>query len=276
MMVASLLGLLIQSGELEGAERDLTQRWGRLVAALERLNAGLADALAEMKSADGSVPDARREFWAFRVRKDLFPCRIDIAQRAAGLPSIEDLWKKREPPFPAEVPPPSKLAPHEDVVKAIRDGYAAAKAKHAALLAKDRAAAVRWTERQIRELYQPLVQLNARGLAAVKGYTKLNADDGDQARWKVWAEREFLPRNAETEEVLRSNFGLLEDGPTDAVRAFILHQYSWQARHAEWKDRGGDYEWGSRTNWPVAFSMECEAAYQKLLDRRARLVLGED
>lgn len=275
-MLATLLALASQAGDPEDAERELVQLWGRLLARVELLNAGLADTLAEMKSTDGSVPEAHREFWAFRAEKQFMLWHVDIHQLASGLPSLEEVWKKHAVRFERELPSPSKLAPHEDVVKAIRDGHAAAKKKHAALLAKDREAAVRWTERQIKELYQPLVQLNARGLAAVKGYTKLNADDGDQARWKVWAEREFLPRNADTRDVLLSNFGLLEDGPTDAVRAFILHQYSWEARHLWWKRRGGDYEWGSRTNWPAAFSLECEAAYQKLLDRRARLVRGEN
>lgn len=154
----------------------------------------------------------------------------------------------------------------------VRASFAAAQKKHAESL--DPAAKIAWIERQIKELYEPLLKLNAQGYAAVKGYQKGQADDVDQARWKVWAEREFLPRNEETRKVIAKGVALVEgEGLSEAFLAFLLHQHSWALRHARWTSEKGDYDWGSRTNWPAAFSMEVEKTYQTLLDRRARLVV---
>ena len=82
------------------------------------------------------------------------------------------------------------------------------------------------------------------------------------------ADRPLTPGEAE------SAFDALFEGEalSEPVLAFLLHQHSWAQRHARWEKEKGDYDWGARTNWPAAFSMECEQTYQKLLDRRARLV----
>lgn len=273
--MGALLALLLQ---VEAAERELTETWGPLLHRVELAGAAMEDALAEMKAAapPEEVEERHRLFWGFRVRKGFDPVHLDLHERAKGVEALRDVWSKHpiaRGPAPMS---PARMKLPVGVVKAVQEGYAAARRRHAGLLAADKAAAIRWTERQIKELYEPLLQLNARGLAAVKGYQKTSGDDTEQARWKVWAEREFLPRNAETAELLGARFGLIEgEGPSDGIRAFLLHQHSWALRHAFWKEHGGDYDWGSRTNWPVAFSMECESAYQVLLDRRARLVAGE-
>lgn len=245
----TLLMLCLQAGEIEAVERELTGTWGPLLYEVEMGALAVEDLRLEAKS----KPDDAEKLKSFRDEHDGKARERRIRALAKGLPE--------EP---------------EARLKAAREGYAAAKKRHAALLAKDRAAGVRWAERQIKELYEPLLRLNAQGLAAVRGYTQLNPDDLDQARWKVWAEREMLPRNEETRRVLAAGFGLLEgEGLSDSLRAFLIHQHSWAQRHLRWQREKGDYDWGSRTNWPVDFSKEVETAYQTLLDRRARLVLPE-
>jgi hypothetical protein len=253
-MTTLLLVACIQAAEIGAVERELTETWGPLLVEVETAALAVEDLQAELKP---SVPDADRErLKAFREEHDGRAREERIRARAKGVAG-----------FPAD--PEGRL-------KAVREGYAAAKRRHAALLASDKAAAIRWTERQIGELYAPLVRLNAQGLAAVRGYTRLNPDDTEQVRWKVWAEREFLPRNEETRRVLAAGFALLEgEGPSDSVRAFLVHQHSWAMRHLRWQKEKGAYDWGSRTNWPVDFSKEIEASCQKLLDLRARLVAGE-
>jgi hypothetical protein len=234
-MIALTL-LLLQATDLE--------RSGALLYEVEMARLAEEDVAAEVKA--GADEKALR---AFRQEKDVEPRRGRIRELAKAL----------------EVEPTPDL---------VRERFAAAKKAHAAGLEKDPAARLRWIERQIAELYEPLVKLNAQGFAAVKGYQKGQGDDVDQARWKVWAERAFLPRNEETRRVVAAGVALVEgDGLSEPVLAFLAHQHSWALRHARWRAEKGDYDWGSRTNWPAAFSMECEQTYQKLLDRRARLIV---
>ena len=233
-MIALTL-LLLQAPDLE--------RWGALLYDVEMARLAEEDVAAEVKG--GADEKALR---AFRGEKDVEPRRRRIQELAKAL-GVE--------PTPALV----------------RERFAAAKKAHAAGMEKDPAARIRWIERQIAELYEPLVKLNAQGFAAVKGYQKGQADDVDQARWKVWAERAFLPRNEETRRIVAAGVALVEgDGLSEPFLDFLAHQHSWALRHARWQAEKGDYDWGSRTNWPAAFSMECEKTYQALLDRRARLV----
>ena len=248
----ALLLWCVQTAEVEAAESALKDAWGPL--------------LYEVEMAALAVEDLRLESKLPAVDAGKLKAFREEAVEGAREKRIRELAKGIQD-FPAE--PEARR-------KAAALAYAAAKGKHAALLAKDRAAALRWTERQIKELYEPLLKLNAQGLAAVRGYTRLNPDDLDQARWKVWAEREMLPRNEETRRVLAAGFHLLEgEGPSDSVRAFLIHQHSWALRHLRWQKEKGEYAWGSRTNWPVDFSKEVETTYQILLDRRARLALPE-
>ncbi|HEX7897100.1 MAG TPA: hypothetical protein VF950_05040 [Planctomycetota bacterium] len=228
------------------AQTDVLERWGSLLYEVETARLAEEDVAAEVKA--GADEKALRGFRA----KDVEPRRRRIQELAKAL----------------EV---------EATPAVVRERFAAAKKKHAESLEKDPAARIRWTERQIHELYAPLVTLNARGFAAVKGYQKLaEAGDGERALWKVWAAREFLPRNEATRNVIEAKLFLVEgEGLSEPFLDFLLHQHSWARRHARWEAEKGDYDWGSRTNWPVAFSMECEKTYQALLDRRARLVAGE-
>lgn len=229
------------------AQAENVERWGALLYEVETARLAEEDVAAEVKA--GAEEKALR---AFREEKDVEPRRGRIQVLAKAL----------------NVEPTPEL---------VRARFAEAKKAHAAALEKDVAARIRWIERQTRELYAPLVTLNARGFVAVKGYQKLaEAGDGERALWKVWAEREFLPRNEETRKVIAAKLFLVEgEGLSEPLLDFLLHQHSWARRHARWQAEKGEYDWGSRTNWPVAFSMECERTYQQLLDRRARLVAGE-
>ena len=233
--------MMLLTAVLLCAQAETFERWGSLLYEMEMERLAEEDVAAEAKA--GADEKALR---AFRAATDVEPRRRRIGELAKAL----------------EVEP---------TLEAARKGFAAAKKKHAESL--DPGGQVRWIERQIAELYEPLVKLNAQGFAAVKGYQKGQGDDVDQARWKVWAERAFLPRNEETRKVVAAGVALLEgDGFSEPFLAFLAHQHSWALRHACWRKQGGEYDWGSRTNWPVAFSMECEQTYQRLLDRRARLV----
>jgi hypothetical protein len=233
-MIALTL-LLLQAAEVES--------WGALLYEVEMARLAEEDVAAEVKA--GADEKTLR---AFREVKDFEPRRRRIRELAKAL----DV---------------------EPTLERVRERLAAAKKGHAAALDKDVAARVLWIERQIRELYEPLVKLNAQGFAAVKGYQKGQADDADQARWKVWAQRAFLPRNEETRKIVAAGVALVDgEGLSEPFLDFLLHQHSWALRHARWEAEKGEYDWGSRTNWPVAFSMECEKTYQALLDRRARLV----
>lgn len=263
-----LILVLIQAAEIEAVEKALVERHAPLLYEAESARLSIDDLRQELKKKD--LPEVLEgedlKAWRFRLEHDLLPrCeRIRVLRPTdAAFAAWTKALPERPSPFPAAL------------LAEARDAFTAARKQHAALLAKDAAAALRWTERQIRELYEPLVKLNAQGLSAVRGYTRLNPDDADQVRWKVWAERSFLPRNEETRRTVAAGFALVDgEAPPEPFLVFLEHQISWAQRHLRWQKEGGDYAWGSRTNWPVDFSKDVEAAYQALLDRRARLVTG--
>ena len=257
--------------QVEAVERQLTELYGPLLFELESARIAYEDVLKILKRERLEPLNAEEaKLWTFRLENDLKPRKARVAALVRGAEDVELKARAERYAEGGEPATPKELG------TSVRAAFAALKKRHAELLAKDPEAAVRWTERQIRELYEPLVRLNAQGLAAVKGYTKLNADDGDQARWKVWALRSFLPRNEETRRVIAGAAALVEgEGLSEPFLAFLEHQQSWAQLHLRWEKEKVDYAWGSRTNWPVAFSLECERTYQELLDRRARLVAGQ-
>jgi len=282
--------------QAEKDERALTELYGPLLFEVESSRLAIEDVFKTLKR-DRVFPlsDEELKFWLFRAENDLMPRnarmaaiareKIGLAEdvglkaQAALLLEHEASWRERHAKWKKDGTPyewKSATPFPRELGTSLRAGFAALKKRHAEALAKDSAAAVRWTERQIRELYEPLVRLNAQGLAAVKGYSRLNTDDADQARWKVWAERSFLPRNEETRRAIANAVALVDgEALSEPFLAFLEHQLSWSLLHLRWEKEKVDYAWGSRTNWPVAFSMEVEAAYQILLDRRARLVVGQ-
>ena len=264
-----LILVMVQAAEVESVEKALVELHGPLLYEVESARLSIEDLGREFKRKElpAAFEGEELKAWSFRLEHDLLP-RFDriraLRPKDAAFEAYAKSLREHPTPFPAAL------------LAEAREGFTAQKKKHAALLAKDPAAALRWTERQIRDLYEPLVRLNAQGLAAVRGYTRLNPDDAEQTRWKVWAERSLLPRNEETRRTVAAGLALVDgEAVSESFLAFLQHQLSWAQRHLRWQKEQGDYAWGSRTNWPVDFSKEVEAAYQTLLDRRARLVLGE-
>jgi hypothetical protein len=147
-----------------------------------------------------------------------------------------------------------------------------------------RAAYLKYVERQLEELYGPLAILVAEGSQAFRdllgslgrnyvfrGDAPLPPDEWKT--WMFWVENEFLPRSAKIKDLLMTKAHLVEGNmvPTSYLR-FLDHYNSWSINHSRWQREGVEYSWRSRINYPGEFSTEIMATLQSLKSRHAELV----
>lgn len=145
---------------------------------------------------------------------------------------------------------------------------------------------LRYVERQLEQLYGPLVFLlyeNRRAfidLCQTLGRKYVFAEGKPLTKdeleaWLFWTEESFLPTNKRMKELLMSNTHLIDGGhfPQSYV-AFLDHCNSWMMRHKRWKDQGVEYSWHSKINWPEEFRHEVVATFESLKAKHAAL-LGE-
>lgn len=137
-------------------------------------------------------------------------------------------------------------------------------------------------ERQLSELYKPLLVLVQESHASVQDFmkTKLNRDWifplENEAEVKLWlekAEKDLMPRNERMCELLRTKRDLV-DGPEfpPSFKALIDHQDGWRTLHEKWKKDQIPYSWHSPSSFPKRLEVELEASIEKLEKRRAELL----
>ena len=142
-------------------------------------------------------------------------------------------------------------------------------------------AQLKFVERQIEELYGPLVFLIYEGrrtfadLLDTLGQNFVFPLPGEEelGTWLFWAEAEFLPRNEKIKSLLMLKSHLIE-GPRfpQSYVTFLDHANSWAINHLRWKEQGVEYSWHSKINWPYEFETEIIATFEKLKSLHSSLV----
>lgn len=139
-------------------------------------------------------------------------------------------------------------------------------------------------DRQLSELYRPLLAMVVESRASVEDFlkTKLKREyifptdrnlEGEELRmWLEKAEGDLMPRNERMCALIRSKRDLV-DGPDlpPSWKALLDHQDGWRTIHAKWKQDHVPYNWHSPSSFPKRLDDELEESIEKLVKRRAAL-----
>lgn len=309
----AILSVAVQQGggaaeELRHVNRQLEELYGPLLFLVEESRLAVDDVLQKL-GRPGIFPlnpekkDEEEKFWIFRAENEFMPrnermCKIVRKKghwaEGAELPAsftallehqetwrlLHARWKKEGVAYGwgSRTPFPRPLLPE------LRRSFQGLKARQAELVKGVPGAELRHVERQIDELYGPLVTLNHEGKASFEGLLKMlgrehvfpleEAKKEQELRlWLFWAENSFLPRNERQRKLLEGKFWLLDgDKLPDSHRKFLDHVNSWQIEHLRWQKEKVDYRWHSKINCPVEYSAEVEETLKRLKERHAALL----
>lgn len=164
-------------------------------------------------------------------------------------------------------------------------------------------AVVGYTERQLEQLYGPLMALLVEGDQAWReclrelGYdpddprraerelSDALAASGDDrglsdeqlATWRFWIEYAFFPRNDKIEDLIATKAHLIE-GPESGSKKddgslpssycqFLAHHNTWKLLHTRWEKEDVPYSWCWTVPWPEPFNSEVEQTFHGLKQR---------
>src|SRR5215211_7607669 len=142
-------------------------------------------------------------------------------------------------------------------------------------------AALRYTERQLEELYGPLAFLRLVGsqtfrdlLASLGRHYVFRAGEpltaDDRRTWLFWVENDLLPRNEKMKKLLAEKTHLIEGGRVpDSFLRFLDHHNSWSINHQRWKQEGVEYPLRSKINFPSGFNDDILSTFELLKARHA-------
>ena len=139
-------------------------------------------------------------------------------------------------------------------------------------------------DRQLTELYRPLLALVLESRASVEDFlkTKLKREyifptdrnlEGEELKmWLEKAEGDLMPRNERMCALIRSKRDLV-DGPDlpPSWKTLLEHQDGWRAVHEKWNKDHVPYNWHSPSSFPKRLDDELEASIEKLEKRRAAI-----
>lgn len=160
---------------------------------------------------------------------------------------------------------------------------------HQLTSARDRAArrldaTLKFTERQLEELYGPLAVILLSSRDTFRDLlTQLGRDfvfhgehplpPEELKTWLFWVEHDAFPRNKRIADLLMTKTHLIEaDRFPESYLAFFQHHNSWVLRHERWQEQGIEYSFHSNTNWPQQFAEDVLATFQELKSRHAALL----
>jgi hypothetical protein len=145
-------------------------------------------------------------------------------------------------------------------------------------------ASLRHVERQLEELYGPLVALMYEGRQIFAELLRslgrnyvfqegMPLPPEELRTWLFWAESSFLPRNRLIRDLLTSKPHLVDGSefPASYV-SFFLHESSWRIHHERWLKEQVAYDWHSAVNWPLEFEREVIETFRTLKNRHAQLL----
>lgn len=145
--------------------------------------------------------------------------------------------------------------------------------------ARIHAASLRHLERQIEELYGPLVGLihHSRDVYEVAwqrlphsepgkiAFDQFLTTEGADRIWQYFVETYFLPGNERIHNLLTSKLYLLDSGELpESFEAFLKYQAQFESLYRLWKQQGVDSKDIGRQKWPDQFGPDAEASLRKL------------
>src|SRR5688572_19077422 len=147
---------------------------------------------------------------------------------------------------------------------------------------EERAARIARIDRQLDELYRPLVALVEESRVSYQNFKKkegrpelLPTDrtltDEEMKRYLDQIEKDMFPRNERMCALIRSKRDLA-DGPEPASWKVLLdHHEGWRGDHEKWRKEGVPYPFHARTGFPRTLEKELQASIAALEQRRAEL-----
>ena len=148
----------------------------------------------------------------------------------------------------------------------------------------DRQEKIARIERQLNELYQPLVALVEESRVSITDFKKkegrqeiLPTDrtltDAEMQRWTDQIEKVIFPRNEKMCALIRSKQDLIDEGfLPKSWQALLEHQDGWREEHNKWRKEGVAYPFHARTGFPRTLEKELRACIAALEERKATLL----
>lgn len=150
------------------------------------------------------------------------------------------------------------------------------------------AASLKYTERQLEELYGPLAFLVWEGRQTMKDLILVLermrqqkvvsifplANESEWKLWLFWLENDLLPRNDKIQQLLMSKTHLLEGAtmPESYVR-FLNYHNCWKINYLRWKkEEIYEYLENLKIEFPVAFEEDIIAIFKFLKNRHANFL----
>jgi hypothetical protein len=130
-----------------------------------------------------------------------------------------------------------------------------------------------YVQRQLEELYSPLVALIQRSqeiyniavskLPSLSGRPPATNDEAEVWRWFI--ENYFLPINKQIGELIRSKIHLLENGVLpESFAQFVRHETQYECLHRLWKERQVTSDEIVGVGWPKTIHNDVETALLRL------------
>lgn len=152
------------------------------------------------------------------------------------------------------------------------------------------AASLKYTERQLEELYGPLAFLVWEGrrtfqdlketLAELRGrkpedmkyiFPLSNKDEFNL--WLFWVENDFFPRNEKIQQLLMTKTHLIEGAKMPkSYLDFLDHHNSWRMDHLRWKKDKIEYSWTSKITWPEEFENDILLTFERLKHQHTKFL----
>ncbi len=154
-----------------------------------------------------------------------------------------------------------------------------------AIRLRKRIETAQFLERQIGELYGPLVGLiehshTIYGILRKKlrqpgqqpiDMSKLTREEGKV--WDFFQEQFFIPINGEIRELIRTKTHLLEFGEMpDSFLIFLEHEAHYSCLHPMWKKEHIDSLHVQGPPWPAEFNNDVKSTLKQLAERHQKLV----
>jgi hypothetical protein len=135
--------------------------------------------------------------------------------------------------------------------------------------ARKQEAALRNLQRQIEELYSPLLGLIQYG-AAVNEIERQKLPHGARGEqegeiMRYFRERYYLPLNAQMSELIRTKIYLLDsDALPESFQQFLVHAAQFECFHSLWKDKGISTDEIEPITYPETFRVDVEDTLHQL------------
>lgn len=141
-----------------------------------------------------------------------------------------------------------------------------------------------FTQRQLEELYGPLVFLVLEGRRSYNDllealgrnfvfFENKPLSEKDLEIWLFWTENDFFPRNEKIKYIIEGKTHLIDNEKVpESWLAFLNHHNSWKIGHLRWEKMGNKYDWHSKVNWPIEFEDDVIKTFNAIKLRHSKLI----